>query len=366
MLNVNGTTQYTQVAAGVIINGNDEVLVARRADDAHQGGLWEFPGGKLHPGESVLEALRRELKEELGIIIQRQFPFKRIYHHYPDKSVCLNVWCVIEWDGAPEGREGQAINWVPITQTIHSTESEQTAQSKQTAQSEQTARSSQTIRTTGLRPEDFPVANKSILRALQLPRYIAITPELPNQKALNDLLTHYINNGILAVQLRQHQLPATEYARWFQSALPRCEEAGVALLVNQPLSVLTRMQPACCHLNSQTLMELTSRPDFGHTLLTASCHNQTELEKAEQIDVDLALLSPVQATGIATAATATATTKHVKNPALGWQKFETLAAMASLPVYALGGTAPADWPKVRQHGGMGVAGITAFQNIYNR
>lgn len=100
------------VAVGVIINADSEVLLALRPRDTHQGGLWEFPGGKVEARESVGEALSRELKEELGIEVLRCSPLIEVVHDYPDKSVRLDVWWVKQFQGAPTGREGQAIEWV--------------------------------------------------------------------------------------------------------------------------------------------------------------------------------------------------------------------------------------------------------------
>jgi 8-oxo-dGTP diphosphatase len=102
------------VAVGVISDGGTRILVARRAQDAHQGGLWEFPGGKVEPGESVQDALRRELLEELAIEVRHCEPLLAIEHDYVDKSVLLDVWWIDAFDGEPEGREGQPLRWADV------------------------------------------------------------------------------------------------------------------------------------------------------------------------------------------------------------------------------------------------------------
>ena len=127
--------QYIHVAVGVLINGQDEVLVSLRPSAVHQGGLWEFPGGKVEPGESVDEALSREFEEELGIAIQACTPLMQIRHDYTDKSVLLDVWNIGGYSGTPIGREGQEVSWRRISQ---------------------------------LRAADFPQANAEIIRALSL------------------------------------------------------------------------------------------------------------------------------------------------------------------------------------------------------
>ena len=106
------------VAVGVIFNSQGQILIARRHDDAHQGGLWEFPGGKVESDESVCDALARELHEELGINIQASSckPLIEIRHDYSDKVVLLDVWTVFEFDGEASGKEGQPLRWVDRSQ----------------------------------------------------------------------------------------------------------------------------------------------------------------------------------------------------------------------------------------------------------
>ena len=100
------------VAVGVIRNIVGEILISKRHLESHQGGLWEFPGGKVEAGETVIEALQRELLEELGIQFADARPLLEIEHDYSDKAVCLDVWLVDTFSGSAEGREGQALAWV--------------------------------------------------------------------------------------------------------------------------------------------------------------------------------------------------------------------------------------------------------------
>ena len=102
------------VAVGVILDADKRILISRRANEAHQGGLWEFPGGKVETAESVQVALARELLEELGIQIGVISPLLRVEHDYSDKSVVLDVWVVPEFTGVPKGCEGQPLAWVAL------------------------------------------------------------------------------------------------------------------------------------------------------------------------------------------------------------------------------------------------------------
>jgi 8-oxo-dGTP diphosphatase len=104
------------VAVGVISDGADRILISRRADHLHQGGLWEFPGGKVEQSESVIDALRRELFEELAIEVAEQESLITIEHDYADKAVFLDVWWVRAFAGEPRGCEGQPLCWVAISE----------------------------------------------------------------------------------------------------------------------------------------------------------------------------------------------------------------------------------------------------------
>lgn len=102
------------VAVGVVLDDSSRVLIARRAARSHQGGLWEFPGGKVESGETVLQALARELEEELGIRIAGSSPLLEVHHDYGDKAVLLDVHLVSEFSGTAQGLEGQPVSWVLV------------------------------------------------------------------------------------------------------------------------------------------------------------------------------------------------------------------------------------------------------------
>lgn len=104
------------VAVGVLRDGRGRVLLTRRPEQAHQGGLWEFPGGKLQSGEPVERALRRELAEELGIRVRSARPLIRIRYPYPERTVLLDTWVIERFDGVPTGCEGQPLAWVRVTE----------------------------------------------------------------------------------------------------------------------------------------------------------------------------------------------------------------------------------------------------------
>ncbi len=103
--------KQVKVAAAVILNEQQHIFLAKRPQGVHQGGKWELPGGKLEQDESALQALKRELFEELGIEVNDAESFLQISHQYPDKSVILNVFIVSDYSGRPWGKEGQLTMW---------------------------------------------------------------------------------------------------------------------------------------------------------------------------------------------------------------------------------------------------------------
>ena len=100
------------VAVGVIVDSAHNILITRRSKNAHQGGLWEFPGGKVETGEALLAALARELREELGIAIGRTSALLKIHHDYGDKQVLLDVHMVWDYSGEARSLENQPMAWV--------------------------------------------------------------------------------------------------------------------------------------------------------------------------------------------------------------------------------------------------------------
>lgn len=308
------------MAAAVLRNAAGEVLVARRARDVHQGGLWEFPGGKLEPGESVPEALTRELGEELGIVPEQTRPLIKVAHDYPDRHVLLDVWEVARWRGRVRGREGQALDWVAPDR---------------------------------LRELDLPAADVPIVAAVRLPDHYLITPDpYPDRARFLADLAASIDAGVRLVQLRAKSLADAELLALAETAARICRARGAKLLVNAPPRLAARLAAAGAdgvHLDSRRLMGVDERPVAESLWLAASCHDGHELDRARAIGVDFVVLGPVAATP-----------SHPGVPTLGWARFEELTAAVNLPVYALGGMRRADLSRARRHGARGIAAIRAL------
>lgn len=104
------------VVAAIIFDAQKEnILISQRHQDAHQGGLWEFPGGKVEQGETAQQALQREIKEEINLDVSEIELFHYEAHSYPDKKVSIQFFSVYEFSGEPKALEGQPLEWVAIS-----------------------------------------------------------------------------------------------------------------------------------------------------------------------------------------------------------------------------------------------------------
>jgi 8-oxo-dGTP diphosphatase len=302
------------VAAAALVDADGRILLARRHDDSHQGGLWEFPGGKLERGESVATGLCREIEEELGVVVRAHRPLIRITHHYDDRSVLLDVHRVDAWDGEPHGREGQPLAWVaPMA----------------------------------LGDYPMPAADVPIVTALQLPPvYLVTPPRVDDAQPFLQRLETALADGVRLVQLRLFDMPPGPLRDLARRACELCHGAGARVLVNGPVDLVDAVGADGLHLNSRALRELRARPLDPGRLVAASCHDADELARAARLDVDFALLSPVLPTR-----------SHPDAEPLGWDRFADWVAAANLPVYALGGMRPEMLPEAWRHGAQGIAGI---------
>jgi 8-oxo-dGTP diphosphatase len=302
------------VVAAAITDIEGRVLLTRRHDHLHQGGLWEFPGGKLEPGETVAQALRREIREELGLELLSHRPLIAVTHHYPDRSVLLDVHRVTGYRGEPTGLEGQPLTWVAPQ---------------------------------ALADYPMPAADRPVAAALNLPDRCLITGPDPRHPALFlERLAQALRRDIRLVQLRAPELPAAELRSLALRARALCHAHGARLLINGSPELVLEIGADGVHLTSRRLMELSERPLTENRLVAASCHTLEELVQASRLGLDFALLSPVLPTA-----------SHPEATPLGWERFAELVAEATLPVYALGGMGEEHLTTAWEYGAQGIAAI---------
>jgi 8-oxo-dGTP diphosphatase len=114
----NPSNDFIHVVAGLIWqpHSTENLLISKRQTGKHLEGFWEFPGGKMEVGETAIEALRRELREELDIIALKVDPYQQVLHRYADQNILLDVWEVKSFQGSVVAREGQECKWVAVDQ----------------------------------------------------------------------------------------------------------------------------------------------------------------------------------------------------------------------------------------------------------
>lgn len=299
-----------EVAAAVLQRPDGSFLLAQRPADKIWAGYWEFPGGKLEAGETPEHALKRELHEELGITVQQAYPWITRIFTYPHATVRLNFFRVTGWSGELHPHEGQQFAWQQFPD----------------------------ISVAPLLP-----ANAPVLRALSLPPLYAISnvAELGEETFLARL-QQQLQVGLRLVQLREKQLSREQLRVLAQRMQPLLQAAGAKLLLNADIALAQDIGADGVQLNAAQLANLTRRPELPWC--GASCHSREELLRAEALGCDFALLSPVLPTP-----------SHPGAPHLGWEKFQSMAAGLSLPVYALGGLTTADMETAWRHGAHGIA-----------
>ena len=303
-------TRIIEVSAAVLQRSDGTFLLAQRPPDKIWAGYWEFPGGKIEPGETPYHALVRELHEELGITVQTAYPWLTRVFTYPHATVRLNFFRVTEWSGELHPHEGQQFSWqLPTEVTV----------------------------------DPVLPANAPILRALELPTLYAISnvAELGMEAFLASLQAK-LNAGLRLVQLREKDLSRDKLPALAQRVVELVHASDGKVLLNDDVALAQELRADGVQLTSIQLAEFSERPALDWC--AASCHSAAELRRAETLGCDFALLSPVLPTQ-----------SHPGAPHLGWEKFAAIAAGSSIPVYALGGLKLEDMRTAWRHGAHGIA-----------
>lgn len=307
-----------KVVVGILFNQHHEVLISKRHQDVHLGGMWEFPGGKYEPGETGFQALQRELNEELGVTIEEAEPLIQVQHQYPERHVLLDVWMVKRYWNKPFGRENQALQWVKPDQLHH---------------------------------YQLPAADAPIIKAIQLSRYLVILDaDHLSCELLSRQIIHNQSNHQCLFWLRATSLDSVQYQMLAETLLNVCRKHNARLILNSSIEHVLESGADGLHLSASLAASLNKRPIPANMVVGVSCHNVEELQHAQILNADYAVLSPVNHTR-----------SHPLAIPLGWQVFSNLVKNCNLPVYALGGLDRTDLQSASQHGAQGLAGISCFQ-----
>ena len=289
-----------------------EFLLAQRPGGKPYPGYWEFPGGKIEPGEEPRHALDRELKEELGIAVRAATPWITRIYAYTHATVRLRFFRVTAWDGEPQPLEDQAIQWQRVEA-----------------------------------PDVSPMlpANAPVLSALALPAVMVISncAAMGVDGWIAKLAERAIEEKLL-VQIREKGVERLRVQHVLSRALARVEPFGSRVVVNSDCGDF----PQCSgvHLSSRALMQASARP--AGALVGASCHDERELDQAASLGLDYVVVGPVRETA-----------SHPGARPIGWERFAELARDRPVPVYAIGGLTREDLPEARRRGAHGVALLSA-------
>lgn len=304
--------KVVDVAAAVLLRHDGSFLLAQRPSRTVYAGYWEFPGGKVEPGETPAQALVREVREEIGVHITQADPWISQTFVYPHATVRLHFFRVRTWTGEMHGHEGQALAWQqPGCVDV----------------------------------EPLLPANAPVLRALTLPAEYAISnaSEVGETKFL-EALERRLSQGLKLLQLREKTMRAEDFSRLAGHAIEMAHRAGARVIVNASIENAHLLQADGVQLSAQELLRTNARPDFEW--VGASVHNVEELRRAESLGADFAVLGAVKRTPT-----------HPEGNVLGWEGFLRIAAGAEIPVYAIGGMQPIHMDEAWRHGAQGLAMI---------
>lgn len=300
------------VAVGLIVR-DGQVLIAWRDSSKHQGGRYEFSGGKVDAGESVPTALARELAEELAIQVQACRFVRRLHYRYPEKTVCLHVYRVDQFSGEPHGAEGQPVKWVAPAE---------------------------------LWQYQFPDANRPILRAAQLPDLYTISHDVSVFETPEAWLAYHTQSVVPDAWLYVRVPTLAPEAQPALIQQLQQQRPDLKLVISAALYELN-LPVAGYHLRQADLAVYTALPRHDERQLWfASVHDAASIQAADALGVDAVLLGAVLPTA-----------SHPEQAGIGWAAFEQLAGVSNCPVYALGGQSAATLATAQQHAGYGVAGI---------
>lgn len=299
-----------EVAVAVILREDGRFLLGRRPAGKPYAGYWEFPGGKVEAGEPVADALRRELREELGLVVDHAYPWITRRFVYPHATVRLRFFRVTAWHGDLRDFEHEAVAWqAPGEVTV-----------------------------APLLP-----ANGPVLKALQLPALMAVTHAgAGGAGAFLPRIERALARGVRLIQVREPEMDDAALRAFTREVTARARPHAARVLVNADPEAALEAGADGVHLNARRLMRLERRPALPWC--GASCHDSVELARAAALGLDYAILGPVQATP-----------SHPGYVPLGWTRFMELAGDCELPVFAIGGLDAGCLPLAWRHGGHGVA-----------
>ena len=297
-------------SVGVIKNCDAYFLIQRQKYPYH--GYFEFPGGKIEKEEQPLEALQRELFEELNIRIQKADFVYKITHEYKEFRVCLYIYRIKKYKG-----------------DIKSSNKQEHIYCKKDS-----FKDIQCLEST-----------YRIIKLLSLPKYLAISK--PSNKIFPYNLTTLDKSLGILIRLRNNNNPYKNNFKNMVEFSQTCQNKNIGLIIDHPYERECLANYNGIHFKSDYLVSMENIPN-NFKYYSCSCHNVNEINKANSLNFDYIIISPVKES------------KYPNQKCLGWEGFEKLSNHANMPTFALGGISKEDLFLSHKNGGYGVAGIRKF------
>ncbi len=324
-------TTITDVAVAVFITADGRFLLSSRPHGKAYAGYWEFPGGKLEPGESVRDALVRELEEELNVVIDECTPWFSFKMTYPHATVRLRTWRVTAWHGADQrgmhGMEGQSFCWQRLND----------------------------IAVSPVLPGCLP-----IFRALSLPTTYTITnaSEQGAESYLQHLRASWGNHAANGtpdgafvssdsahkhlIQIREKNMPEAALRQFATDVTAIARQHNALVLVNSDVELALAVGADGVQLTGNQLARLTARPPLAW--VGASAHSRDDVLRAAELKCDFVVVGSVKPTD-----------SHPGQAPLGWPAFAEMVRDSPIPAFAIGGLLPSDFNQAAAHGAHGIA-----------
>lgn len=302
-----------EVVAAVLRDRDGRVLIAERPAGKPLAGFWEFPGGKLGPGEPAASALQRELKEELGIGVERAHRLLHLSHIYPERRVHLDVWRVTRYSGTPASCEGQRLAWVPPAE----------------------------LPSWNLLPADEP-----IVASVKLPPLMLVTPAPGDTADFLARLEASLESGVDFVQFRAPDLSSEAYASLAREVIASCRRHGARVHLNAAPRLALELGAEGVHLSQAALARFSLRDLDRRLAVGVSCHSAEEIDRVLAYAPDYLSLGTVQVSA-----------SHPGASPLGWDGFQALTRLSPVPVYAIGGLGYGELSEAQRRGAHGIAAI---------
>ena len=301
---------HVNVSVAVLINNNRQVLLGQRPHPKSWEGWWEFPGGKIEKGETSVDALYREIDEEIGVKITQFKKWVIRKYSHGGNDITLHFFKVYGWEGEVTSKENQKLVWTHLQN-----------------------------------PNVSPIlpANLFIQKAFDLPKYYAITNlSETSKKVFFNQLQNRISNGLKMIQVREKNISFDEFKIFSNEVIKICKPKGVKVIINSDVNLAYEIKADGVHLRSKDLISIKKIPK--NLIVSASCHTQEEIYIAEKLNINFLVLSAIKKT-----------LSHPDIKPIGWDEFENIANRVNTPIYALGGLGVNDYSVALENGAIGIA-----------